>query len=149
MLNDSLKLDIDKIKISNKQDEFEASLNNSLNLAFIGDAVWTLFVRDYFANNTNYKNNFLHKLTTRFVKASYQASALDKLQEIFTDLEKDLARRARNTKMNTVSKNASLADYKKATSFEAVIGYLYLTENFERIKYFFNILKEDFMGEQK
>ena len=55
MLNDSLKLDIDKIKFSNKQDEFEASLNNSLNLAFIGDAVWTLFVRDYFANNTNYK----------------------------------------------------------------------------------------------
>ena len=149
MLNEDLKVNIENIKISNKQNDFEASLNNSLNLAFVGDAVWTLFVRDYFANNTNYKNNFLHRLTTKFVKASYQAKALEKLQESFTELEKDLARRARNTKMNTVSKNASLADYKKATSFEAVIGYLYLTENFDRIKYFFNILKDDFMGEQK
>ena len=148
MLNNE-EINFDKIKISNKQDDFEAGLNNSLNLAFVGDAVWTLFVRDYFANNTNYKNNFLHKLTTRFVKASYQANALNKLQEIFSDYEKDLARRARNTKMNTVSKNSSLADYKKATSFEAVIGYLYLTENFERLKQFFSILKEDFMGEQK
>ena len=148
MLNNE-EINFKKIKISNKQDNFEASLNNPLNLAFVGDAVWTLFVRDYFANNTNYKNNFLHKLTTKFVKASYQAIALEKLQENFTELEKDLARRARNTKMNTVSKNSSLVDYKKATSFEAVIGYLYLTENFERIKQFFNILKEDFSGEQK
>lgn len=149
MVENNKELNIDKIKDSCKQDEFEASLNNSLNLAFVGDAVWTLFVRDYFANNTNYKNTFLHKLTTKFVKASYQALALDKLQENLTALEKDLARRARNTKMNTVSKNASIADYKKATGFEAIIGYLYLTENFERIKEIFNILKQDFIGDNK
>ena len=143
------EFNIEKIKISCKQEPFEASLNNALNLAFVGDAVWTLFVRDYFANNTNYKNTFLHKLTTKFVKASYQALALDKLQENLTNFEKDLARRARNTKMNTVSKNASIADYKKATGFEAIIGYLYLTENFERIKEIFNILKQDFIGDNK
>lgn len=143
------KINFDNIKISAKQDEFEAGLNNSLNLAFVGDAVWTLFVRDYFINNTNYKNNFLHKLTTKFVKAGYQAKALEKLQDNLTEYEKDLARRARNTKMNTVSKNASLAEYKKATGFEAIIGYLYLTEKFDRIKYLFSLLEEDFKGEQK
>lgn len=145
---DEIKLNIENIKQSNKQDNFEASLNNCLNLAFVGDAVWTLFVRDYFANNTNYKNNYLHKLTTKFVKAGYQAKALDKLQDNLFELEKDIARRARNTKMNTVSKNASLADYKKATGFEAVIGYLYLTENFDRIKQLFSYLKQDFEGDK-
>ncbi len=122
---------------------------NSLNLAFIGDAVWTLMVREFFCNHTRFKNNNLHKLTTKFVKAVYQAKALDELQEVLTDNEKDVARRARNTKMNTVSKNASLADYKKATGFEAVIGYLYLTGDIARIKYFFEFLQQDLLGEIK
>lgn len=122
---------------------------NPLNLAFIGDAVWTLLIREFFCNHTSFKNNNLHKLTTKFVKAVYQARALEKLQNELTDDEKDIARRARNTKMNTVSKNAPLADYKKATSFEAVIGYLYLLGNIDRIDYIFNILKQDFLGEIK
>lgn len=140
---------IENIKISKKQSEFDVSQNNSLNLAFIGDAVWTLLVRDYFLHNTSYKNNNLHKLTTKFVKAVYQSKALDILQEDLTEIEKDIARRARNTKMNTMSKNASIADYKKATSFEAVIGYLYLTNNFERIKSFFGKLSSNFLEEKR
>lgn len=148
MSEENLGLNFKNIKFFDKQNEFEASLNNCLNLAFVGDAVWTLYVRDFFANNTTYKNNYLHKLTTKFVKASYQATALDKLQQQLLDVEKDIARRARNTKMNTVSKNASLADYKKATGFEAVVGFLYLTENFERLKYLFDCLKQDFIGDK-
>ena len=140
---------IDKIKFSKIQSNFDASQNNSLNLAFIGDAVWTLLVRDYFLHKTDYKNNNLHKLTTKFVKAVYQAKALDLLHEDLTEIEKDIARRARNTKMNTVSKNAPIADYKKATSFEAVIGYLYLTNNFERIKNFFDKLSTNFLEDKK
>ena len=66
-----------------------------------------------------------------------------------TDFEKDIARRARNTKMNTVSKNAPLADYKKATSFEAVIGYLYLTQNFKRLQSFFDMLSHSFLEDVK
>jgi ribonuclease-3 family protein len=93
---------IEKIKNSEAQTSFDAIQNNSLNLAFIGDAVWTLLVRDYFLHNTHFKNNNLHKLTTKFVKATYQAKALDTLQEELTDFEKDIARRARNVKMNTV-----------------------------------------------
>lgn len=140
---------IENLNFNQAQTSFEAIQNNSLNLAFIGDAVWTLLVRDYFLRNTQFKNNNLHKLTTKFVKATYQAKALDLLQEELTDFEKDIARRARNVKMNTVSKNAPLADYKKSTSFEAVIGYLYLTNNFDRIKDFFNKLSSSFLEGKK
>ena len=139
---------IENIKFTKSQSNCEAIENNSLNLAFVGDAVWTLLVRDFFLHNTNFKNNNLHKLTTKFVKATFQAKALDDIQIELTDFEKDIARRARNTKMNTVSKNAPLADYKKATSFEAVIGFLYLTNNFERINYFFNKLSINFLGDK-
>ena len=140
---------IEKIKNTKNYTHREVVEINSLNLAFIGDAVWTLMVREFFCNHTNFKNNNLHKLTTKFVKAVYQAKALDKLQEVLYENEKDIARRARNTKMHTVSKNAPLADYKKATSFEAVIGYLYLLGDIDRIKSFFEVLQEDFIGEIK
>jgi len=117
---------------------------NPLNLAFIGDAVWTLLVRDFFCEHTGYKNNNLHKLTTKYVKAVYQAKALEILQNDLTEQELNISRRARNTKVNTMAKNATLAEYKKATSFEAVIGYNYLLGNFDRINFFFDILSKDF-----
>ena len=140
---------INDIKFFENLTDRQVVENNPLNLAFIGDAVWTLLVREYFCQHTNFKNNNLHKLTTKFVKAVYQAKALDILQEEMTDDEKDIARRARNTKLNTISKNASLVEYKKATSFEAVIGYLYLLGNFERLNMFFEKLSKDFFVEIK
>lgn len=131
---------------------FEKSLTHekaveisSLSLAFLGDALWSLLVRNFFCERTSFKNNLLHTLTTKFVKASYQAKALDKVQKILTEQEIDVARRARNTKMHTVSKNASLQDYKKATSFEAIFGYDYLKHDFERIEEIFEFLKSDLM----
>ena len=136
---------IEQIKEDVKYTKKELSEVNPLNLAFIGDAIWTLMVREFFCNNTKYKNNNLHKLTTKFVKAVYQAEALEKLQQYFTEDELDIARRARNTKINTACKNATLADYKKATSFEAVIGYLYLLGNIEKIKQLFSVLQNDFL----
>lgn len=139
---------LENIKLNKKYTESDIININPLNLAFIGDAVWTLLVREFMCNNTNYKNNNLHKLTTKFVKAVFQAKALEKLEDVLTTEEKDISRRARNTKINTASKNASLAEYKKATSFEAVIGYLYLLEKFDRLKYFFEVLSKDFLGEK-
>lgn len=120
---------------------------NSLNLAFMGDGVWTCLVREYFCVNTNFKNNNLHKFTTKFVKATFQAKMIDFLKDDFTETELNLVRRARNTKVNTASKNATLSEYKKATGFEAVIGYLYFSNNFDRIKYFFNKIKDNFFKE--
>ena len=119
----------------------DASLLNALSLAFVGDGVWTLFVRDYFCKHTDFKNGNLHRLTTKFVKASFQAQALERLP--LNDEEIQIARRARNVHNNTVAKNASLTDYKKATSFEAVIGYLYLIGDFQRLNDFMSIFIAD------
>lgn len=110
---------------------------SSLSLAFLGDAVWSLLVRDYFCNKTTFKNNNLHKLCTRFVKASFQAQAVESIMQELTEEELGVFRRARNTKMATVSKNSSLADYKYATGFEALLGYHYLAGDFERIQWIF------------
>ena len=119
----------------------DAKNENPLSLAFVGDSVWTMFVRDFFCKKTDFKNNNLHRLTTKFVRASFQSQALDRLP--LNDEEKDISRRARNAHNNTMAKNATLADYKKATSFEAVLGYLYLTGQYERLNSFCAIFKDD------
>ncbi len=119
----------------------DAKNENPLSLAFVGDSVWTMFVRDFFCKKTDFKNNNLHRLTTKFVRASFQSQALDRLP--LNDEEKDISRRARNVHNNTMAKNATLADYKKATSFEAVLGYLYLTGQYERLNSFCAIFKDD------
>lgn len=132
-----IKMEIAMDNLSEK----DASLLNALSLAFIGDGVWTLFVRDYFCKHTDFKNSNLHRLTTKFVKAGFQSKALERLP--LNDQEIAIARRARNVHNNTIAKNASLADYKKATSFEAVMGYLYLTGNFQRLNDFMSIYIPD------
>ena len=119
----------------------DAKNENPLSLAFVGDSVWTMFVRDFFCKKTDFKNNNLHRLTTKFVRASFQSQALDRLP--LNDEEKDISRRARNVHNNTMAKNATLADYKKATSFEAILGYLYLTGQYERLNSFCAIFKDD------
>ena len=138
---------IKNIKLTLQQNNNILVNTNPLNLAFMGDAVWTCLIREFFCCNTNFKNNNLHRLTTKFVKATFQAQMIDFLDEYFTNDEKALIKRARNTKMNTVSKNATLCDYKKATGFEAVIGYLYFSDNYERLEYLFNLIKDNFLKE--
>lgn len=114
-------------------DELTAYNLNAVSLAFVGDAVYSLYVRTLFCTSTQAKSGELHKKSTRFVKATAQSVALDIIEPILTEKEKDVLRRGRNTKTNTVSKNASLADYKKSTAFEAVIGYLYLSGQKDRL----------------
>lgn len=114
-------------------DELTAYNLNAVSLAFVGDAVYSLYVRTLFCTSTQAKSGELHKKSTRFVKATAQSAALDIIEPILTEKEKDVLRRGRNTKTNTVSKNASLADYKKSTAFEAVIGYLYLSGQKDRL----------------
>ena len=127
-----------------KLSDEQCDLLSPLSLAFVGDAVWTLIVRQYFCDRTTLKNNNLHKLSTRLVKASFQSYAFDKIKDRLTDRELDIARRSRNVKLNTIAKNASLSDYRKATSFEAVVGYLYLTGDMNRVKEIALYLDEDF-----
>ncbi len=106
---------------------------NSLVFAFVGDSVYTMFIRTYLVKKSTAQAGKLHTLTNGYVQASAQAKVYDKMLDILTEGEAQIARTARNAKTKTPAKNASLEDYKKATSFEAVLGHLYLTNQTARL----------------
>ena len=103
-------------------------------LAYIGDAVHSLYSREKYALSTTFKPNKLHILVSNEVKAKAQAQKLEKIFESLNQDEKDIFMRARNTHVNTIAKNASKGEYLEATGFEALIGYLYLTGQNDRLK---------------
>ena len=108
-------------------------LLNPLVLAYIGDAVYEVYVRTFIINDGAIKTNELHKMaSTKFVSAKSQAGILDKLLDSLSEEELNIVRRGRNAHSNTIPKNADIADYKKATAFEALIGYLFLNGENER-----------------
>lgn len=101
-------------------------------LAFIGDAAQSLFVRKLILSRGG--KDTLHIASSRYVNATAQAAAFDELAEkkVFTADENEIARRAKNAHLHSRAKGASPSEYHKATALEAVIGYLELTESFER-----------------
>lgn len=103
-----------------------------LTLAYIGDAIFDLIIRSVLVNKGNTAVNNLHKRASSIVKAGTQAEFVRVLSDIFTDEEKDICKRGRNSKPHTKAKNATTMEYLDATGFEAVIGYLYLTGNMDR-----------------
>ncbi|WP_422484539.1 Mini-ribonuclease 3 [Gudongella sp. DL1XJH-153] len=103
-----------------------------LQLAYIGDAVFELLVRTAILSR-DVSVNKLHKEATKYVKANAQAESVIKLDEILTDEEKSFIRRGRNARINSSPKNVDLRDYKYATGFECLMGYLYLSGNDERL----------------
>lgn len=103
-------------------------------LAFIGDAVHTLFVRDAVVKKNDLLVKDYHKESTMICRAKAQAQMLDELMESLTEKEQDIVRRARNAKIHHMAKNSDLETYKKATAFESLVGYLYLSGNFDRLK---------------
>lgn len=106
-----------------------------LTLAYIGDAVFDLAVRTVLVNRGNCKPHKLHLHCSRLVRASAQAKVLELFEKegILTENEYTVCRRGCNAKPATMAKNATAEDYKKATGFEALIGYLYLTGQIERM----------------
>lgn len=122
--------------ISNENilDEYEASLIPSLNLAFIGDSVFDIYVRTYLLLNTKEKTGALHNYSSSVVNAHSQADFAHQIEENLTEKEKQIFTRGRNAKSATVPKNMSLIDYKYATAAEALIGWLYLTGQSERLE---------------
>ncbi|MCM1195048.1 MAG: ribonuclease III [Corallococcus sp.] len=113
--------------------EKEAERANGLVLAYVGDAVQSLYVRHRLAVSCDLKAGDLHKLASNRVNAHTQANAADRLFDGLTDREKDVFLRARNSKSHHKAKNQTGADYRKATGLEAVFGYLYLTGDVERL----------------
>lgn len=114
-------------------DEYEASLIPSLNLAYIGDSVFDMYVRTYLLLNIKEKTAALHSYSSSIVNARSQADFARTIEAHLTEKEKQIFLRARNAKSATVPKNMSVKDYKYATAVEALIGWLYLTGQSERL----------------
>ena len=106
-----------------------------LTLAYIGDAIYDLIIRSVVVERANRSANDLHKKTVRYVKAETQSAMIMALQEELTEEEMAVYKRGRNAKSHTTAKNASMSDYRKATGFEALMGYLYLTGQTDRLLY--------------
>ena len=104
-----------------------------LTLAYMGDAIFDVVIRSILVNKGNTAVNKLHNRASSVVKAGTQAKMAAALLDYFTEAEADWYRRGRNSKPHTKAKNASTMDYLEATGFEAVIGYLYLTGDMNRI----------------
>ena len=103
-----------------------------LTLASMGDGVFDLIIRSVVVGKGNTKASQLHLRTSQIVKAHSQAVLIETLVPYLTEEEMDVYRRGRNAKSPTMAKNASMSDYRKATGLEALIGYLYVTDQFER-----------------
>ena len=111
----------------------EAGEYSPLALAYIGDAVYELAIRTLVMNRGNMQVNKMHKKTANLVKADAQARFYLLLEEELTDAEKAAYRRGRNAKSFTMPKHATMKDYRMATGFEALMGYLYLSGKTERM----------------
>ena len=120
------------LKIDRTKQEVE--LMSPLTWAYIGDAVYELFIRNKLINETNLKPHKLHIEAIKYVKAKSQAEKLNEIYEILTDEEKDIVRRGRNTQNHHLPKNSNVQEYMYSTAFEALIGYLYLTKQHTRLK---------------
>lgn len=103
-----------------------------LTLAYIGDAVYDLIIRTAVVGQANRPANKLHKITVKYVNAGAQSKMIQALMDMLTEEEQEVYRRGKNAKPHTTAKNATAADYLKATGFEAVLGYLYLTDDMPR-----------------
>lgn len=114
-------------------EEIDVNQMSPLVWAYIGDSVYEQYIRDYLVTNTKYKPHKLHVEATKFVKAAAQARILELLEKDLTEEEKEIVRRARNTKNHHLPKNSNVQEYMYATAFEGLIGYLHLSKNTNRL----------------
>ena len=117
----------------------EARMLNPLQLALVGDGVYEVFIRNYIlSSNSELSAHKMHKEAIGYVKAKSQSLAMHKLEDELTEEELYIFKRGRNTKSATVPKNADVRDYRMATGFESLVGYIYLIGNKERLSYIMN-----------
>lgn len=120
--------------------EEEINMLSPLTWAYIGDCVYELYIRTKLVQATNLKPHKLHIETIKYVKAKAQAEFLERIYEELSDEEKDVVRRGRNAENHHLPKNSNVQEYMHATAFEALIGYLFLTQKHDRIKEILNII---------
>ena len=102
-------------------------------LAYIGDSVYELVIRSLLVGRGNAQANRLHKEASTLVNAGAQSASLERIKEELTEEEMQVFKRGRNANSATMAKHATMSDYRRATGFEALMGYLYLTGRMERI----------------
>lgn len=125
--------------IERNKDEQEVNMMPPLVWAYIGDSVYELFIRTHLASTTKMKPHNLHVAAIKYVKAQAQADILKRIEDNLTEKEKEIVRRGRNAENHHLPKNADRVDYMYSTAFEALIGYLYLTKQDERLKEILNL----------
>ena len=113
--------------------EVDADSYSPLVLAFIGDCVYDLVIKSMIISRGNTQVHKLHEETSRFVQASTQSLMMRTMQQHLTEEEHAIYRRGRNAKSVSPAKNQSITDYRRATGFEALLGYLYLKKDYERL----------------
>ena len=116
-----------------KDKEVKPNELSPLTLAFIGDTVFDLLVREELICDANRPANDLHHLAVERVRATAQAQGVEKIMPVLTEEETAVFKRGRNAKSVSPAKNQSIADYRRATGFEALLGYLYLKKEWKRM----------------
>ena len=114
----------------------DVNLINGIALAFEGDAVYSMYIRRHLIFQGLTKPNKLHREATKYVSAKAQANLISLMLEegILTEKEEDIYKRGRNANSHTKAKNADIVTYRMSTGFEAVMGYLHMTEEIERLE---------------
>ncbi|WZL72655.1 ribonuclease III domain-containing protein [Clostridiaceae bacterium 35-E11] len=124
---------IEYMNLERKTEE-EVRFIPPLVLAYIGDAIYEVYIRTYILHKYGGNVNQLHKVATKFVKAGAQAHVAHELEKELNEEEWTILKRGRNQKSGSMPKNASVADYKYATGFETLVGHLYLLKRTERLE---------------
>lgn len=104
-----------------------------LTLAYIGDGIYDLIIRSLVVGKGNTRANELHHRTSHLVKAHSQSQMMDTILPMLNEEEAAVYKRGRNAKSPTMAKNATMGDYRRATGFEALMGYLYLKDEMDRM----------------
>lgn len=127
-----------------KLDDAAIARMSSLALAHVGDAVYEILVRSYLACGGTQTAKNLHSRTVALVRASAQAEAVQRILPLLDEAEQEVFRHGRNAKPKTVPKSSSVAEYAYATALEALFGWLYLKQRYDRINELFNVIAQDF-----
>ena len=124
---------VNKIKEGLSLEGLDPKSYSPLSLSYIGDAIYEIVIRTIVMSAGNMSVNKYHKKSSSMVKASAQKEVFEKIEPFLTDEEMAVYKRGRNSKSGSVAKNASMMDYRKATGVEALVGYLYLAGDMDRI----------------
>ena len=140
---------MEKTETNYKLDEKTAWLYSPLALAYVGDSIYELMVRTFIVSQKDAPVSHMHKKATRFVSARAQSIIIESIAEHLSDREMEIYRRGRNAKTHTMAKNMSVEEYKKATGFEALMGYLFITGQNLRLREIFALAAEAAGGAQE